>query len=280
MYLGICESSWNVTPSPTILGIYQFLVYLNAKVTPLQPLSSHSETQQSRMSPKSQQSKGQGKDSRVEVPSCDAVDQLHNVPMPDRTGWVTHHQLLPGAVTHERKWSHSFFWIMQPCHEQTVRSRCCSRDRYVGIKIGKPSNLQNTPEWKESSSRQRQIKGRMTQGIGNGIPTPQPLSQWSEFRSVRNKFRLFPHCSCWVASLNCKCFRSLAGVVTTTDVTVGRTTTEINGYHFHHGDQTLIFWTGLTHVLARRNSSVHPTAACTLLFYSRTSHPPRQFEEI
>lgn len=69
----------------------------------------HSETQQNRMSPKSWQSKGQGKDLRVEVPSCDAMDQLHDVPVSDRTGWVTHHQLLPGGVTRERKWSHSFF---------------------------------------------------------------------------------------------------------------------------------------------------------------------------
>lgn len=71
------------------------------------PLSSYSETQQSRISHKFWKSKGQGKDSRVEVPSRDAVDQLHDVSVPDRTGWVTHHQLLPGGVTHKRKWSRS-----------------------------------------------------------------------------------------------------------------------------------------------------------------------------
>ena len=34
------------------------------------------------------------------------------------------------------------------------------------------------------------------------------------------------------------------------------------------------FWTGLRHALARGNAAVHLTAACTLLFYRRTSHPP------
>lgn len=35
------------------------------------------------------------------------------------------------------------------------------------------------------------------------------------------------------------------------------------------------FWTGLVHVLSRGNTAVHLTAAYALLFYRRTSHPPR-----
>lgn len=34
------------------------------------------------------------------------------------------------------------------------------------------------------------------------------------------------------------------------------------------------FWTGRMHVLARGNPAVHLTAAYTVLFYRRTSHPP------
>lgn len=34
-------------------------------------------------------------------------------------------------------------------------------------------------------------------------------------------------------------------------------------------------WTGLRHVLSRRNTAVHLSAAYTLLFYRRTLHPPR-----
>lgn len=74
------------------------MAYLNART-----LSGYSESQTSRMRQQAWQSRAQGKDLRVEVARCDAVDQLHNVPMPDRPWWVTHHQLLPGEGTPKSK---------------------------------------------------------------------------------------------------------------------------------------------------------------------------------
>lgn len=52
------------------------------------------------MSQQAGQGRARGrKDLRVEVARCDAVDQLHGVPVPDGPRWVTHHQLLPGEGT-------------------------------------------------------------------------------------------------------------------------------------------------------------------------------------
>lgn len=48
-----------------------------------------------------QQEEAEGEALRVEVASGDAVDQLHDVAVPDRPGWVAHHQLLPGGETQE-----------------------------------------------------------------------------------------------------------------------------------------------------------------------------------
>lgn len=70
------------------------MAYLNAR-----SLSGYSESQPSRMRQQTWQSRAGGKDLRVEVASCDAMDQLHNVPVPDRPRGVTHHQLLPGEGT-------------------------------------------------------------------------------------------------------------------------------------------------------------------------------------
>lgn len=75
------------------------MAHLNAR-----SLSGYSESQPSRMSQQVWQSRAGGRDLRVEVVSCDAMDQLHDVPVPDRSWGVTHHQLLPGEGTPKSKW--------------------------------------------------------------------------------------------------------------------------------------------------------------------------------
>lgn len=148
---------------------------------------------------------GRGKDLRIEVASCDAMDQLHDVAVPDGPGWVTHHQLLPGEGTPKSKWLHGkcLHYINLYTEHNLVMNKLLSQeaaggDGYLGKKMRNSSNIEIVPEWKESSSRQRWVKGRMSQRISNGILALQALGQWSESRSVSSELRLLLSHSCLV----------------------------------------------------------------------------------
>lgn len=94
------------------------------------------------MSQQAWQSRARGKDLRVEVASCDAVDQLHNVAMPDRPWGVTHHQLLPGEGTPKSKWL-NWKWLnyMHLYTDHTLvmtkllGQEAAGRDRHLGKKM-------------------------------------------------------------------------------------------------------------------------------------------------
>lgn len=103
----------------------------------LQPLSGYSESQPSRMSQQAWQSRARGKDLRVEVASCDAMDQLHDVPVPDRPRWVTHHQLLPGEGTPKRKWLNYIYLYVEHNLVTTklLGHEATGRDRHLGKKM-------------------------------------------------------------------------------------------------------------------------------------------------
>lgn len=197
------------------------------------------------------QSRAPGKDLRVEVASCDAVDQLHNVPVPDRPGWVTHHQLLPGEGTPKRKWL-NWKWLnyiyLHTEHDLVMTKllgwEAAGRDRHLSKKMRNEGNIQVVPEWKQSSSRLRWVKGRVSQRIRNGILTLQALGQWSESRSVRSELRLLLSHRCLVACGKHWVLHWVCWVLCYSWCHFGRITGEINGFYTLQSKLSPCFWTG------------------------------------